>query len=375
MEEQPKNARRAAFSAKSGPGFFDDERRRAKLTAMGDPLVRIDSIMDWEMFRPELHQLYAHERKSAAGRKAIDVVLMFKILILQRLHNLSDDQTEFLIRDRASFQCFLGLHAEHGSPDAKTIWLFKERLKESDLARDLFCRFEQHLIERGFHAQGGQIVDAVLVGVPRQRNTREENQTIKDEGVPEAWKGEPNKLAQKDLDARWTKKRGRTYYGYKNHLNVDEKSTLIREFTVSDASVHDSQTIEDVLDVEATGRGVYADSAYRSGAFEESLAQRGLQSRIHERAYRNVLLSEQQQEANREKSRSRARVEHIFGSMHASMNRGMHLRSIGSLRAQTLVGLASLTYTILRFAHLVAPRTVRNPALTLFASVERPTKP
>lgn len=116
--------RRDAFRIKGIPGLFDSGRRLRKLDALGDPLVGINAVVDWEIFRAELSTVYERERKSPAGRKPIDVVLMFKILILQRLYNLSDDQTEYQIRDRASFQRFLGVHVEDGSPDAKTLWFF-----------------------------------------------------------------------------------------------------------------------------------------------------------------------------------------------------------------------------------------------------------
>jgi IS5 family transposase len=348
-----KKRRREAFSMKNSTGFFDEHGRREKLSKLGDPLVRLNEVVDWEMFRDDLSLMYERERKSLAGRKPIDVVLMFKILILQRLHNLSDDQTEFMIRDRASFQRFLGLHVEHGSPDAKTIWKFRDQLK--GLTRDLFFRFDQHLNERGFTAKGGQIIDATIVEVPRQRNTREENALIKDGKMPPEWEDQPNKLAQKDLDACWTKKRGQTYYGYKNHLNVDEQSKLIRDYTITDASVHDSVVMEDILDLTVTDREVYADSAYRSGAREEAFAAAGIQSRIHERQHRNAPLSDEQKAANREKSRVRVRVEHVFGTMHTSMNRAMFLRCIGSARACATLGLANLTYNIVRYVQIVAP--------------------
>jgi len=344
---------------KSSTGFFDERERREKLSQLGDPLVRLSGIVDWEMFRTELNRVNDRERKSLAGRKPIDVVLMFKILILQRLHNLSDDQTEFMIRDRASFQRFLGLHVEHGSPDAKTIWKFRERLVELNLTRDLFFRFDQHLSERGFTAKGGQLIDATLVEVPRQRNTREENALIKDGETPPEWEDQPSKLAQKDLDACWTKKRGQVYYGYKNHLNVDEASKLIRDYTVTDASVHDSVVMEDILDLTITDRAVYADSAYRSEVREEAFAAAGVESRIHERQHRNAPLSDEQKATNREKSRIRVRVEHTFGTMHTSMNRAMFLRCIGSARACATLSLANLTYNLLRYAQIVAPRRSR----------------
>jgi transposase, IS5 family len=320
-----------------------------KLENLGDPLVLLKDVIDWEMFRSELDRIYDKERKSAAGRKPLDVVLMFKIMILQRLYNMSDDQAEYQIRDRASFQRFLGLNIEDGSPDAKTIWLFRERLK--GLERDLFFRFDRYLSDVGLTAKGGQIIDATFIDAPRQRNTREENETIKSGNVPEEWKNQPNMLAQKDLEAEWAKKNDETHYGYKDHANVDVCHKLIRDYTVTGASVHDSLMLDDILD-ETQGRVVYADSAYRSNVQEQRIDALGLLSLIHERSYRNTPLTENQKAANHEKSKIRVRVEHVFGFFHTSMNRATFIRTIGSARACVVIGLSNLTYNLARFLQI-----------------------
>jgi|SRR5476649_60505 IS5 family transposase len=385
-------------------------RQWEKLEALGDPLIRLKNEIDWELFRPELARIYTEkERKNAAGRPPLDVVLMFMVVILQRLYNLSDDQTEFHIRDRASFQRFLDLRIENGAPDAKTLWLFKERLKEMGLERDLFFRFELYLREIGLEAKGGQIVDATFVDVPRQRNTREENEVIKNGGMPAGWEDNPHKLAQKDRDAEWVKKGEETHFGFKDHTNVDQEHKLIRDFTVTGASVHDSLMLDDILDTEtkaaadetnattetvepqssgvedaagsqaaganvavavdsqlseregdteagesktAQGRPVFADSAYRSVGQEARLEAQGIPSRIHERPYRNKPLTEEQKEANRKKSSVRVRVEHVYGFFTTSMNRATYIRSIGSARACLTIGLMNLTYNLARFVQI-----------------------
>ena len=103
------------------PGFFDQEDRLARLEKLGDPLSRLDSIVDWQGFRPLLKVIHHEQRKSNAGRKPHDVTLMFKMLVLQALYNLSDDQTEFQVRDRLSFQRFLGLAPEDNVPDRQDV--------------------------------------------------------------------------------------------------------------------------------------------------------------------------------------------------------------------------------------------------------------
>ena len=292
-------------------GFFDVERRLDAISALGDPLETIKKIVPWEDFRTDIEavtETKPEERKSNAGRKPYDTILKFKIMVLQSLHNLSDDRTEYLIRDRISFMRFLDLELEDPVPDATTIWLFREALAQAGLIDKLFERFGQHLEAEGYIARGGQIIDATIVSVPKQRNTKEENETIKAGKTPEEWEQQPAKNAQKDKDARWTKKHERSYFGYKNHIGVDRRHKFVRRYVVSDASVHDSQKFEDVLDTSNTASDVWADSAYRSQEIEEKLGRRGLKSRIHRRAYRNRKLSEAQRAANTTRSNVRARA-------------------------------------------------------------------
>ncbi|MEE9337936.1 MAG: transposase [Methylococcaceae bacterium] len=139
-------------------GLFDLEERKEKLAQMGDPLVGLNKRVDWEAFRPDLNRIHKKPRKSNAGAKPIDVVLMFKLLVLQQLHNLSDDRIEYQIRDRLSFMDFLGLQFEGRVPDAKTVWLFRERLKEQKLMDTLFDRFHEQLVEQGYIAKAGQMI-------------------------------------------------------------------------------------------------------------------------------------------------------------------------------------------------------------------------
>ena len=209
-------------------GLFDIEFRLEDLTRNGDPLVRLNTCMDWEMFRPELKTIREKERKSPAGRKPFDVVLMFKVLVLQSLYNLGDDAVEYQVRDRLSFMRFLGLGIGDRVPDAKTIWLFREELGSAGLVKRLFKRFDRYLREQGFTARKGQIVDASIVSVPIQRNSREENARIKDGDVPEEWS--EAKRRQKDVNARWSIRPKRQEFGYKNHISVDAKHKFIRDY-------------------------------------------------------------------------------------------------------------------------------------------------
>jgi len=341
-------------------GFFDADRRLAALSAKGDPLEAIGALVPWESFRADIEAVVLtpdDARKSSAGRKAIDAIVMFRMLVLQSLYNLSDEQVEFQVRDRLSFTRFLGLALEDGVPDGTTLWLFRERLAKAGLIETLFARFGEHLEAKGYIARGGQMVDATIVPAPKNRNTKEENDAVKAGQTPQAWAKKPAKNRQKDKDARWTKKHGKSFYGYKNHVNADARYKLIRRYGVSDASVHDSGKLDALLTKTNTSVEVYADSAYRSAAAEAKLKAHGFKSRIHVRAGRNRPLSQVQEAANRKKSRIRARIEHVFGAQETAPG-GRIVRTIGMVRAQAKIGLANLAYNIRRIVTLERMATV-----------------
>jgi IS5 family transposase len=275
---------------------------------------------------------------------------MFKVLVLQALYNLADEQTEYQILDRLSFMKFLGLELHDDVPDARTIWLFRETLIAAAAVEKLFGRFDAMLEAEGFQASGGQIIDATFVEAPRQRNGRDANAKIKKGEVPAEWSDK--KKAHKDTDARWTKKNSVAFYGYKNHVNIDRKNKLIRKYKVTDASVHDSQELDKLLDPRNDSQATWADSAYRSDQQEARLKATGCASNIHERAYRNKPLTPEQEAANTERSRVRVRVEHVFGHIETAMN-GCYVRTIGKARAQAKIGLENIAYNISRFTFLM----------------------
>ena len=272
------------------------------------------------------------------------------MLVLQSLYNLSDDATEQQCLDRLGFQRFLGLAIGEAAPDAKTLWAFKEMLKPNDLAKVLFLRFDDFLRNNGFEAKQGQIVDANIVRVRIRRDTPEVNKQVKagDGGSVTTW-SEPTRL-QKDIDARWTKKNNKSYFGYKDHESVDVKHKLIRAYRITSAEVHDSQVYEELLTANDSVEE-YADSAYRS---EQRMKTRILDDKIphfQEKGTRGHPLTEQRKLANRERSRVRSRVEHVFGAkvMRAS---NMIVRTIGMARAKVKLGLRNLVYNLERYAML-----------------------
>jgi len=330
-------------------GFFDIQFRLDDLTKNGDPLVRLNERVNWEVFRSDLERIREKERKSAAGRKPFDVVLMFKILVLQSLYNLSDDAVEYQIRDRLSFMRFLGLGIGDRVPDAKTIWLFREQLGQAKLVKRLFKKFDRYLREQGFQARKGQIVDASIVSVPIQRNSREENRRIKEGEVPRDWS--EAKRRQKDTHARWSARTHKHAYGYKNHISIDARHKLIRDYAVTDAAVHDSRVFGDLLDETNTSRDVWADSAYRSEENRTELEQRGYREHLQRKGYRHKKLTDWERQGNRTRSRIRCRIEHVFG-VQAQMAGTLLLRTIGKARAEVKIGLRNLAYNIHRLGSI-----------------------
>ena len=323
--------------------LFAEENRFEKLSELGDCLERL-KIIDWESFRPTIALALIRERKSNAGRHPYDCILLFKTIVLQRLYNLSDDQTEYQINDRMSFMRFLGLGLDDKVPDAKTIWLFKDTLTKAGIIDQLFSQFNRLLEERGIITHKGTIVDATFVDAPRQRNSRDENEKIKNGEIPEEWEKNPHKMAQKDIDARWTKKRDETHYGYKDHAKMDADSKLILDYVVTPANVHDSNEFEDFFNEQ--DKAAYADSAYVGKKLPKHV-----RNEVCEKGYRNKPLTEEQKKNNRRKSKIRCRIEHVFAFMTMSMH-GLTVRSIGIERAAFNIGLTNLVYNLCRYSFL-----------------------
>ena len=331
--------------------FFDEEDRMEKISKIGDPLELLNKVIDWEMFRSTLNNAVVRkENTRKGGRPSYDVVMMFKILVLIRLYNLSDDQAEYQINDRRSFMRFLGLDICDTVPDAKTIWKFRNDLSQTDVMEEMFMLFDKKLEDEGLISHKGTIVDATFVDVPRQRNSREENKKIKEGEIPEEWQKPENahKMAQKDTDAMWTKKNNEVHYGYKNHVKCDADSKLITNYGATDAAVHDSQMCTELL--EPTDQVLYADSAYVGEKIASSLPE-NCRNEICEKGYRDHPLTDEQKASNKEKSRTRCRIEHIFGFITNSMH-GITIRSIGFTRAWFQIGLMNLVYNMRRYEFL-----------------------
>ena len=346
----PAMTRRKKYINRADIEFFDKSTRLHQVQSMGDVLNQINSIMNWEIFIPVLERIPMAEAKGPGGGPGFHPMFMFKVLVLQSLFGLSDEQTQYQILDRRSFHDFLDITEADTVPDQNTIREFREKLTRAQLHDELFAAYARRLEEKGFITRKGNIVDASFVEVPRQRNRREENQSIKNGELPDGWENDSKHLSHKYLDARWPKKNQQTFYGYKNHANVDLESKLIVRAEVTDASVHDSQALDSVTyegDAET-----WLDAGYVGPACEAVLAGKGIQAKICEKGARNRPLTAKQKRSNRAKWRKRCRVEHVFGYMTMNM-KAMVKRYIGLKRNRASIIFFSLVYNIARTKQII----------------------
>ena len=348
-------------------GFFDIDERLKRLSDLGDQLEAFAGAVDFEVFRADLVKALSYSDGSQGGRPPFDPVMMFKVLVIQAANNLSDERTEFLISDRLSFMRFLGLGLSDRVPDARTIWLFREKLTKAGAIQPLFDRFDATLRAAGYLAMGGRIVDASLIAAPKQRNTQDEKKDLKEGRIPEEWKARPARLRQKDRDARWTVKFSKAKerpdgskppvdiaiptFGYQNHIAIDRRFGLIRKWQATDAAAYEGARLrQGLLDKSNTASGVWADSAYRSKANEAFMADNGFVSNVHRKKPKGKPMPEPVRRANSAKSKIRSHVEHVFAAQKDRMD--LFIRTIGIARATTKIGMANLVYNIKRLLFL-----------------------
>jgi IS5 family transposase len=190
--------------------LFADQEREAKLNQLGDALQGMKRHVDFAALAAEV-DLAALPPTARGGRPPFPTELMVRVLLIQQLFNLSDEQMEFQLLDRLSFQRFVGLRASSQIPDRTTIWTFKERLIQAGASESVFDAVNRQLARHGYIARGGQMIDASIVQAPRQSLSKEEKAIVSEGAMPADWK--PAKRRQKDVDARWKKKHGKSYFG------------------------------------------------------------------------------------------------------------------------------------------------------------------
>ncbi len=343
-----KNRKRAAIKT----DLFAHEAHHQKLDELGDPLQEIERHVDFATLAARVDESVPRPDRTKGGRPPYPTETMVRILVLKRLYNLSDEQMEYQLLDRMSYKRFCGLDNALRVPDRTTIWLFENRIGHAG-AQALFGEMAEQLARKGFIARGGQITDATLVKAPVQRNSRQENERLRQGDVPEDWSDA--KRRQKDVDASWTKKNGKNHFGYKLSVNVDNRHKLIRKIETDTARVHDSQHATELLDERNTARMVYADKAYSSQALRAELKGRGLRDGILKRAGKSKALTQRDEQRNRRLSRMRCRVEHVFAGIEQMG--GKMVRTIGRTRAGFAMTMMALCYNIKRLVCLQRTET------------------
>lgn len=328
--------------------FFDFSDKFQKLNNYNKAINKLNDLIDWKIFLPTIEKCFYKENRGIGGRPHYDYILMFKILILQRIYNLSDEAIEYEIINRLDFMNFLNISSE--TPDRNTIWNFREVLTNNNVIDDLFNIFFKQLKEKNLIMNEGTIVDATFVKVPKQRNSFDENKEIKEGKTPENWSN-VHKISQKDIDASWTIKRNEVFYGYKNHIKIDKTNKFIIGSITTTAKIHDSQMISKLINDE--DKIIYADATYVGT--ERTLSNK-TEKYFCKRGYRNKPLSQKDKEYNKKVSSIRCRIEHVFATMKVQMNNAINIRTIGLKRARFMVTLTNLTYNILRFISLSSSR-------------------
>ncbi|MBU2769936.1 IS5 family transposase, partial [Acidithiobacillus caldus] len=261
-------ARRAAVNN----DLLADEIHVQKANAIGDPLQKIEAVVDFSALAQAVEKIAPRPEQPKGGRPPYPTEVMVRVLVVKRLHGLSDEQTEFQLLDRRSFRRFCGLEHSRNIPDRTTIWSFENRIGVDGVTA-LFNDLDRQIRAHGLEARAGQIVDATLVPAPKQHFTKEEKTLLEQDAVPADWK--PTKRRQKDVDASWTKKHGKSHHGYKFTVSVDRKHKFVRTWIADTAKVHDSQHLEAALDEWNTSAEIYADKGYVGAEREERLREQG----------------------------------------------------------------------------------------------------
>lgn len=322
--------------------LFDESKRLEKLDKCGDVLKQLNEMVDWKAFKPVLDRAIPREKSSKGGRPPYDNLLMFKILIIKRLFNLSDAETEYQINDRLTFMRFLDLGIEDTVPDEKTIWNYSNKLSESGVGKELFKIFDKQIEAKGLITRTGSIVDATFIEAPKRKNTKEQREKLKKGEIPEEWNDEEHsqKLRQRDTDATWTIKGKEAHFGYKNTIKADLESKLISDYNVTTDSINDLTAAKGIFT--ENDKVAYGDAAYPSLKLPENV-----ENQICESPTKNHPLTEEQKKRNHKKAKLRCRVEHIFAGM-VQMVGGTTIRCKNMLRAIFNISMLNLIYNMRR---------------------------
>jgi len=294
-------------------------------------LFRVRDGVDWKPLERKLETLYSPD----TGRPACPPLALFRVMLLQRWYNLSDPAMARQLRYNLLFQAFAGLSVEDARLDDTTIALFRKRLSVAGLEEWAFRHFLKQMEKRGLVVKEVTLVDATLIEAAVNREAKDRD-------------GHPQ-----DGDAEWGGKEDKKVFGYKAHAAVDKDSHLIREVKVTDASVHDSQMMEEVCPEDT--KIVYADKAYASKARRRMLKARGMASRILFKAGRNRPLTKRQEKLNATWSKVRGKVEAAFCSLKRWCGMA-RIRYLGMDGARMQVYFAALAHNLKRMTKLKEAR-------------------
>lgn len=327
--------------------IFDESNRIKKPENKNNVLDKLDKIVDWKAFKEILNRAIPREKNPRGGRPPYDNLMMFKVLVLKRLFNLSAEETEYQINDRLSFMKFLHLGLSDTVPDAKTIWLYEDKLPKSGAGKELFNALNKQIEAKGYITRTGSIVDATFIEAPKRKNTKEQREQLKNGEIPEEWddKEHPQKLMQRDTDATWTVKNREAHFGYKDTVKADLESKIITDYRTTTASTNDKVAATGIFDEK--DHIAYGDCAYPTLALPENV-----DNQICESPKKNHPLTTEQKERNHKKAKLRCRVEHIFAGM-VQMVGGTTLRCKNLLRAELNISLLNMIYNMRRTLFLM----------------------
>lgn len=330
--------------------LFVQEQRQDKMGGFIANLAAMDELIDFAAVAAQVDAACPRPERSRGGRPPYPTEVMVRLVFIQSLYNLSDEDCEYQVLDRMSFQHFCRLAGELHIPDARTLWRFKQQLAQGGLGgRAIFDAVSQQLQAHGYIPRGGQIVDASIVQAPVTHTKTDEREALNAGQTPEGWT--TKRLRHTDRDARWTKKHGKSYYGYKMHANSDARYKLIRRIKVTPANVDDGQTLKDVLDPSNTAKRVLADRGYDSQANRELLQDKQLRDGIGRRAKPGQDRRQRLDARNKSINRVRARVEHVFAGLQQLG--GKAVRATTMARNELAITLKCVAYNVKRLVWLV----------------------
>ena len=336
--------------------LFAADHRRQKVTQFTKVIDSLSGLVDWAALTKVVNERTGREASQPkGGRPPYPTEALIKIIILQQLYgNLSDEDTEYALLDRGSWQRFIGMADARDLPDARTIWHFKNQLAQTGSATELFADVQRQLNAAGLVAKGGQMIDATIVPSPKMHFTKDEKETIAEGETPAHWS--KKQAAHKDTDAHWSAKRGQWHHGYKAHANVDQKHKLIRILEVTPANESDMNHFEEMIDTtvdrQQHGKTIHADRGYDSAANRQTLKANKLRDGVARNDDRKRYDQTDIHARNRKLSRIRARVEHVFGAWEKVI--GKSIRCLGLVRATAQITMQAIVVNLRRWVTLDA---------------------